>query len=86
MTILDVRPADRHGQYTAALDGRDLVTSRQPFLDAARVLLSEGADPQTTLVMRWVTTGTDSLRSLSGLPPSSPSRTAPDGLPALPSV
>ena len=63
MTTIDVRPADRRGNYTAALAGRDLCTSRQPFLDAARVLLSEGLAPETTLVMRWAASGTESLRA-----------------------
>ena len=66
MTILDVRPAKRPGLYTAALAGRDLCTSQQPFLDAARLLLAEGIDPKTTLVMRLATTGTESLRSTIG--------------------
>ena len=42
---------ERRGQFTAHLEGRLLCTSRQPFLDDARVLLGEGADPDATLVM-----------------------------------
>ena len=82
MTILDVRPAGRHGQYTAALDGRDLVTSRQPFLDSARVLLAEGFDPKSRLVMRWATTGTESLRSTIGYAAGlTVNESCPDGVP-----
>ena len=58
MTIqIDVRPGNRPGLYTAALTGRDLNTSRQPFLDAARVLLAEGLDPHAI-----APSGTESLR------------------------
>jgi hypothetical protein len=44
---------ERHGRFVARLgDGSVVVpSSRQPFLDAARVLLAEGADPAGTLVM-----------------------------------
>jgi hypothetical protein len=36
----------------ARLDDRLLCTSRQPFLDAARVLVSEGLDPDAVLSVR----------------------------------
>jgi hypothetical protein len=51
--ILDlvVAPAGA-GKFTDRLDGRDLCASTKPFLDAARVLLAEGADPATALEMR----------------------------------
>jgi hypothetical protein len=64
---IEVRPAARPGLFTASLAGRDLCTSRQPFLDASRVLLGEGARPETALVMRWAETGTESLRSMIGV-------------------
>jgi hypothetical protein len=67
MPYIDVCPHDRRGQYTASLAGRVLVTSRQPFLDSARVLLEEGANPADTLVMRWAETGTESLRGQIGV-------------------
>jgi hypothetical protein len=78
---IDVRPAKRHGVYTAALGGRDICTSRQPFLDAARVLLSEGADPRATLMMRWATTGTESLRSPIGVAAKLTVEDGRDGVP-----
>jgi hypothetical protein len=48
---LVVAPAGA-GKFTAYLDDRELCTSTKPFLDAARVLLAEGADPATALEMR----------------------------------
>ena len=63
LTIVYVTPAAKAGLYVASLGGRELVTSRQPFLDVARVLLAEGVDPDEILIMRWATTGTESLRS-----------------------
>ena len=41
-----------HGKFETRLDGRLLCVSRQPLLDAARILLAEGVDPQTPLVTR----------------------------------
>jgi hypothetical protein len=64
---IHVRPAARAGLYVASLGDRDLCTSRQPFLDAARVLLGEGLDPETVVVMRWVETGTESLTATVGV-------------------
>jgi hypothetical protein len=45
-----VLPVGR-GRFAASLEatGRLLVTSRTPFLDAARVLLAEGHDPASVL-------------------------------------
>jgi hypothetical protein len=48
--VYDVRVGDRH-----------IVRSHQPFLDAARVLLSEGANPATVMVMRRAGSPVDSL-------------------------
>jgi hypothetical protein len=43
--------------FAAVVDGRTIVTrSLTPMLDAARVLLSEGADPATRLAMRHAPT------------------------------
>ena len=39
------------GQYEAWLDGRLLCVGREPFFEAARVLLAEGLDPETHLTM-----------------------------------
>ncbi len=58
--IIDVEPAGS-GKYTASLNGRYLCTSRQPFLDAAR-LLWDGKNGGEILVMRWPN-GTESLRA-----------------------
>ena len=84
MTIyLDVRPTKRrNGQYIGAVAGRDIVSSHQPFLDAARELLGEGIDPGATLVMRWATTGTESLRGLIGVAAKlTVNESCPDGVP-----
>jgi hypothetical protein len=40
------------GRYTAKLGGRELCRSRQPFVDAARVLMAEGAPPDAILEAR----------------------------------
>jgi hypothetical protein len=51
--VLTVREVDRrHGPYDVFVDGRYLLTSTQPFLDSARVLLEQGYDPGCRLVMR----------------------------------
>ena len=44
---------ERRGRFVARLEnGREVVrSSRQPFLDAARALLAEGADPADILIM-----------------------------------
>ena len=57
LILLIVRPAvtvdcyhlDR---FTAVLDGEVIVTSRQPLLEGARVLLRRGYDPDTRLTIR----------------------------------
>jgi hypothetical protein len=63
--ILSVRPA-KAGKFEARAGDRLLCTSRQPFLDAARVLLAEGVDPAAPITMRHERTGTDSLKSTVG--------------------
>jgi hypothetical protein len=40
------------GLFEARVGGRPLCTSRQPMLDAARVLVAEGLDPDTAITMR----------------------------------
>jgi hypothetical protein len=59
---ITVKPVDRYGTFDAYLGERLLTTSRQPFLDSARVLLAEGIDPATPLVMRRAGSQTDSLK------------------------
>jgi len=55
---------EKGDRFHAHLGGRLLCTSRQPFLDAARVLLGEGHNPATVLVM--LHGGTESPRSTIG--------------------
>jgi len=67
--VVVVAPVDRCDRFSAHLeDGRLLVkTSRQPFLDAARVLLAEGADPHTTILMRHRGSDVNALRAQLGV-------------------
>ena len=60
--IITVKPVDRYGTFAAYLGDRLLTTSKQPFLDAARVLLAEGVDPTTWLSMRHFGSETISLK------------------------
>lgn len=63
---LEIRvAATSGGQYRATLqwDASLLCVSRVPFLDAARVLLGRGYDPQTKLIMRHEGSGTDCLHA-----------------------
>ena len=49
--IIVIAPAKRVGYFCATLDGRVIVgASRQPLLDAARVLLAAYVDPRAVLV------------------------------------
>ena len=43
----DRHGARLHGKFVVTLDGRQLCISRQPLLDAARVLIKKGVDPAT---------------------------------------
>jgi hypothetical protein len=53
--------------FDSKVDGRSVVKrSTTPFCDAARVLLAEGADPSTKLVMRHEGSSHDALRSTVG--------------------
>src|SRR5262245_45037284 len=63
--ILSVRPA-KSGRFEARVGDRLLCTSRQPLLDAARIMLAEGVDPATPLTMRHERSSTDSLSSTVG--------------------
>lgn len=56
------------GRYEACLDGDDhvLSVSQTPFFDAARKLISQGYDPDTTLILRHAGSETDSLRAELG--------------------
>jgi hypothetical protein len=55
--VITVKPVDRYGTFDAYLGERLLTTSHQPFLDSARVLLAEGIDPATPMVMRHARRG-----------------------------
>ena len=41
-----------HGKFVVTLDGRQICISREPLLDAARVLVAEGVDPETPIATR----------------------------------
>jgi hypothetical protein len=56
----------RPGTFTAHLDGRPIVTSRQPFLDAARELLKLGHLADAIIIMRHAGSEIDALRSTIG--------------------
>jgi hypothetical protein len=49
------------GRFTASLDGRDLITAKEPFFAAARKLLAEGVDPETLMAMRHQGSATRSI-------------------------
>jgi hypothetical protein len=56
------------GLFEARFNGRVLVAgSRQPLLDAARVLVSEGHDPETTITMRHAGSDHDALSAKLGV-------------------
>ena len=55
-----------HGKFAATLDGRQLCISRQPLLDAARVLINEGIDPTTPIATRHAGAGFDAMTSTVG--------------------
>ena len=55
-----------HGRFVATLDGRQLCISRQPLLDAARVLLADGIDPETPIATRHAGSDFDAMTSTVG--------------------
>ena len=66
LIVLIVRPAvtvDGYhlDRFTAVLDGEVIVTSRQPLLEGARVLLRRGYDPDTRLTIRHAGSDHDSF-------------------------
>jgi hypothetical protein len=64
--IIEVSPKGA-ARWEAWLGERLLGTYKEPFCSAARVLLSEGMDPQTPLAMRHRVADIVSLRSLVGV-------------------
>jgi hypothetical protein len=66
-TIIVAPLPGRPDTYAAWLNGRLIRTaSRQPFLDAARVLMAAGHDPLTILQLRHAGSDTISLRTTIG--------------------
>ena len=55
-----------HGKFVVTLDGRQICISRQPFLDAARILIKEGVDPATPIVTRHAGADFDAMTSTVG--------------------
>jgi hypothetical protein len=55
-----------HGKFVVTLDDRQLCISRQPLLDAARVLIKEGVDPTTPIATRHTGAGFDAMTSIVG--------------------
>ena len=55
-----------HGKFVVTLDGRQLCISRQPLLDAARVLLADGVDPETPIATRHAGADFDAMTSTVG--------------------
>jgi len=55
-----------HGKFVATLDGRQLCISRQPLLDAARVLLADGVDPEIPIATRHAGSDFDAMTSTVG--------------------
>jgi hypothetical protein len=55
------------GRFEACLDGRLICISRQPLLDAARMLAADGVDPATLVAVRHEGVAYDALRSTVGV-------------------
>ena len=58
--------AVRLDEFAVTLDGRQLCISRQPLLDAARILTKEGIDPATPIAARYAGAGFNSMTSTVG--------------------
>ena len=54
------------GKFVVTLDSRQLCISRQPLLDAARVLIKEGVDPTTQIATRHAGADFDAMTSTVG--------------------
>lgn len=62
-----VETPPRRGRFTARLGGRVILeSSRQPLLDAARILLAGGFAPSTRIAMRHAGENHDALTSTVG--------------------
>jgi len=68
LLIVIEETSQRRGKFSAhLLDGRKLLSSsRQPLLDAARVLLAQGIPPETPLAMQHKGSATIAMTSTVG--------------------
>jgi hypothetical protein len=66
--IITITPADRVGRFDAFVAGALIVAgSRQPFLDACRVLAAEGVPANTVVTMKHAGSVTACLRGQIGV-------------------
>jgi hypothetical protein len=66
ITVIVSPTADNPGRFDASLDGRYLVTSSSPFIDACRILIEQGADPDAQAVMRHAGSDVDAMHGRLG--------------------
>jgi hypothetical protein len=64
--VFDRHGVRLHGKFVVMLDGRRLCVSRQPLLEAARVLIREGIDPTTPIATRHTGADFDAMTSTVG--------------------
>ena len=65
---ITIQPSNRYRhQYDASVGDTFICTSRIPFFDGARVLLSMGYDPSTSLTLRNQSSAHASLKSRIGV-------------------
>jgi hypothetical protein len=62
----DRRGCRLHGRFEAHLDGRLICISRQPLLDTARILITEGIDPETPIATKHAGAEYDAMTSTIG--------------------
>jgi hypothetical protein len=80
--LVTISPNGAPGHFDAVVDGELIVTSsRQPFLDAARVLLARGVDSNSWLIQRHAGSDVDSLRGKVGIAAKLTVQDGPDGRP-----
>jgi hypothetical protein len=83
MTKVIIASPAGSGRFDAYIDGRYVVTSASPFIDACRVLVAQGADPDMVVVMRHAGSDVDALRGRLGDVAGVRVHSAPDGRPKL---
>lgn len=66
MIAITFSPAGR-GRFDAFAADRYLVTSRSPFVDAARALAAQGADPSTPIALHHAGSDEISLSTIGAL-------------------